>query len=64
MLKRSLGPDRDEVTGTGKDYVPRSRSAFFTKEYLGKRIKKNEIGGACGTCGGEEGCIQSFGAGV
>ena len=64
MLKISLGSERDEVTGTWKDYVPRSRSAFFTKKYLGETIKKNEIGGACGTCGGEEGYIQNFGAGV
>jgi len=64
MLKRFLGPERDEVTGTGKNYVPRSRSAFFTKEYLGERMKENQIGGACCTCGGQEGCVQNFGAGV
>jgi len=28
---------------------------------MGDRIKKNEMGGACGRCGGEEKCIQGFG---
>jgi len=33
----------------------------FRKYYSGDQIKKNEIGGACGTCGGKERCIQGFG---
>ena len=45
------------MTGTGKDYITRSRSAFLTKDYLGERIKKNEMGGACATCGVQERCI-------
>jgi hypothetical protein len=52
------------VTVTGQDYVMRSSSAFFTKECLDERIKKNEIGGACGTYGGQERCVQNFGAEV
>ena len=28
---------------------------------LGDKIEKNEMGGACGAYGGEEGCIQGFG---
>jgi hypothetical protein len=27
----------------------------------GDQIKKNEVGGACSTYGGEESCIQDFG---
>jgi hypothetical protein len=27
----------------------------------GDQIKKNEVGGACSTYGGGEGCIQDFG---
>jgi hypothetical protein len=42
------------VTGTGNDYVTRSRTAFFTKECLGERIKKNEMGGTCDACGVQE----------
>jgi hypothetical protein len=45
------------VTGTEKDYTTRSRFAFFTKEYLGERIRKSEMGGACGTCGVQQRCI-------
>jgi hypothetical protein len=35
-------------------------SVLRTKYYLGDRIKKNEMGGACGTYGGEERCIQGY----
>jgi hypothetical protein len=34
-------------------------SAFFTK-LSGDKIKENEMGGACGTYGGEEVCVQGF----
>ena len=30
---------------------------------FGDQIEKNEMGGACSTYGGEEGCIQGFGGG-
>jgi hypothetical protein len=33
----------------------------ITKYYLGDQIKKNEVGGACSTYGGEARCIQDFG---
>ena len=28
---------------------------------LGDKIEKNEMGGACSACGGDEKCIQGFG---
>jgi hypothetical protein len=31
-----------------------------TKYYKGGQIKKNEMGGSCGTCRGEKMCIQGF----
>jgi len=34
---------------------------LLTKYYSGVQIEKNETGGACSTCGGEERCIQGFG---
>jgi hypothetical protein len=37
-----------------------SRIVLFTK-CSGDLIKKNEMGRACGTYGGEERCIQVFG---
>jgi len=33
---------------------------FFTKYCLSDKIE-NEMGGACGTCGGEERRVQGFG---
>jgi len=36
----------------------------LTKYDLGDKIKKNEMGGACRTCGGEKSCIQGFGGGT
>ena len=32
----------------------------LTKNYSGDQIEKNEMGGACGTYGGEDRCMQSF----
>jgi hypothetical protein len=34
---------------------------LLTKYYSGNQIKKNEMEGACGTYGGQEGCMQGFG---
>jgi hypothetical protein len=34
---------------------------LITKYYSGDQIKKNEVGGACSTYGGEEKCIKDFG---
>ena len=34
--------------------------ALLLKYYLGYEIKKNEMGGACGTYGTQERCIQGF----
>jgi len=31
---------------------------LLTKYYSGDQIERNEIGGACGTFGGEESCVQ------
>jgi hypothetical protein len=36
---------------------------LLTKYYSGEKIKKNEMGGACGTCGKEEKYIKCFGGG-
>jgi hypothetical protein len=33
---------------------------LLTKYYSGDKIKKNEIGGACGTDEGQEKCMQGF----
>ena len=33
---------------------------LLSKYYSGYQIKKNEMGGACGTCGGEERCMYGY----
>jgi hypothetical protein len=38
-----------------------SYPVLLSKYCSGYQIKKNEMGGACGTCGGEERCILGFG---
>ena len=30
--------------------------------FAGDAVKDDEMGGACGTCGGKEKCLQRFGA--
>jgi len=59
--RRIYGPKRDEVTGKwrrlGKEELNEINSSA---DYSGDRIKKNEMGGACNTYGGEQRCIQSF----
>jgi hypothetical protein len=55
-------PKRDEGQGSGEDYKNvASRSAVFTKYFMGDQIKKNEMGGTCGTYRGEKRYIQSCG---
>ena len=34
---------------------------LLTEYYSGDKIKKNQMGGACGMCGEQERCIQGFG---
>jgi hypothetical protein len=62
VQRKIFGAKRGEITGNGEDYIKRS-FMFSTphKYYSDDQITKNEVGGACGTYGGEERCIQDFG---
>ena len=62
VLMRIFGSERDEVTGSGEDYIIRGLMiCLVTKYYSSDQIEENEMGGACSTYGGEERWIQGFG---
>jgi hypothetical protein len=54
VLGRVFGHKRDEVTGEW-------RKLHITQYCAGGKIKKNEMGWACGAYGGGESCAQGFG---
>ena len=61
MLTKIFGPKRGEVAGERRTL---HRGAVLdvlrNKYYSGDQIEKNEMGGTCGTYGGEERCVQRF----
>ena len=63
MLRKILGLERAKVTGDWKTIVHLGVSylVILIKYCMGGEIKKNETGGACGTYGRQERCIQGFG---
>jgi len=57
-----VGCNRDEVTGTGGEYIGRSLMICTSHQILiGWSIKKDKVGGTHGTYAGEERCIHGFG---
>jgi hypothetical protein len=57
-----LGLRGIRLQGYGEDYITRSFMICAPhKYYSGDQIKKIEMGGACGTYGGQERCRQGFG---
>jgi hypothetical protein len=61
VLKRIFGPRRDEVTGEWRRLHHEKLYDLPSKYYSGHPIGKNKMGGACGTYGGQQRCIQGFG---
>ena len=57
VLRRVFGPKRDEVTGEWR----KLHNVLLTQYCAGGKIEKNEMGGACGACGGGERCAQGSG---
>jgi hypothetical protein len=57
MLKRIFGPKRDEAKGEWR----KLHNEELTDLYLRDKIKKNEMGVACGAYGGGERRVQGFG---
>jgi len=52
-----------EITSSNKLFYSQFKLSvlLLTKYYSGCQIRKNEMGGTCGTCGRQERCIGGFG---
>jgi hypothetical protein len=61
-LRKIFGPKRDEVIGDWRRLHIEALHDLYSSPYeSGNKIKKNEMGGACSTCGREERCIRGYG---
>jgi hypothetical protein len=62
VLRKIFGLKRDEVIREWRKlHNEELNDPYSSPNVSGDQIKKNEMGGACSTCGGEERCIQGFG---
>jgi hypothetical protein len=62
VLRRIFGPKRDEVTGGWRKLHNEELHGLYSlPSIVSDQSKENEMGGASGTHGGGEGCIQHFG---
>ena len=57
VLRRIFGPKRDDVTGSGENYVTRSL-LILAQYYSGDKIEKNEIGGVFSVYGQRRGVYR------
>ena len=58
MLRRIFGSRRDEVTGEWRRlHNEELNGLYFSPNCAGDKIKKNEMGWACGSYGGGEGGV-------
>jgi len=62
VLRRIFGPKRDEVTGEWRKlHNEELNDLCCSPNTVSDKIKKNEMGRACGTYGGGERRVQGFG---
>ena len=62
MLKKAVECKGDKVTGEWRRLQNEELcDLYLIENYSGYQIKKNDMGGPCRTCGGEERGIQGFG---
>ena len=63
FLRRIFGPRRVEVTGEWRKLHNEELNDLYSSPNIIQviKLKKNEMGGACGTYEGEERHIQGFG---
>jgi len=62
VLRKILQPkSEEEKGGWRKLHYTELFIVFLSKYNSGDQIKEDEMGGACGTYGGDEKCVQGFG---
>ena len=61
MLRKIFAPKRDEIPGEWRKLLNEELYGLYSSPYSGDQIKKNQLGRACSTYGGEERCLQGFG---
>jgi hypothetical protein len=61
VLRRIFGPKRDEVTGEWMKLHNEELHNLYSSPVKSSQVKANEVGGACGTHGRGEKCVQGFG---
>jgi len=61
VLRRVIGPKWDGVTEEWKRLHNEELYILLTEYCSGEQIENNEMDRACGTCGGGERFVQSFG---
>jgi hypothetical protein len=60
MLRKIFWPKRDEETGGLRGLHEELHDVYSSTNIMRLQIQKDEMGGACGTYGGEEGIIQDL----
>jgi len=61
LESRVLGSNAGKITGYGEGLHNEEPYCLFSSPKSMRVINGNEMGGACGTVGGQERCMQGFG---
>jgi hypothetical protein len=61
VLRRVFGPKRDEVTAEWRKLHNEELHNLYSSPDIIRQVKANEVGGACGTHGRGEKCVQGLG---
>jgi hypothetical protein len=61
VLRRIFVPKRNEVTGEWRNLHNEELHNLYSSPHIIRQVKANEVGGACGTHGRREKCVQGVG---
>jgi hypothetical protein len=61
VLRRIFGPKMDEVTGEWRKLHSEEIHSLYSSLDIIRKVKSNEVGGACSTPGRGEKSVQGFG---